>query len=273
MAEMKNPQNCREQICVSCNRIMDSCRDKDCFENVRVYLDDCGQQCLERSSTVRVKCANIAWTSLAVDPVQFNSGFYSVNIRFYLRVTFEFCLAPGRVQEAQGIAVAEKKVILFGGDGSVSTFRSIPGVDGFCTPIPPIPEEPCACCCDRRATLPTAVCEVADPVILDAKILEDCHAKCTCVCCMGDIPQSLWNGCVPQSGGDENRYLAISFGLFSVIRLERPGQFVISASEYSVPEKECCEPPENDPCAMFRRMQFPVGEFSTGCPRSCSCGC
>lgn len=270
MAEIRNPLNCREQICVSCNRIMDSCRDKDCFENVRVYLDDCGQQCLERSSTVRVKCANIAWTSLAVDPVQFNRGFYSVTIRFYLRLTFEFCLAPGRVQEAQGIAVAEKRVILFGGEGNVSVFRSVPGTDGFCAPLPVISDEPCSCC-DRRASLPTAVCEVADPVILDARISEEKHCICKTVCCFSDIPLALWNGCIPQSGGDDNRFLTISFGLFSVIRLERPGQFVINATEYCVPDKECCEPPENEPCAMFRRMQFPVSEFSCGSSHSCSC--
>lgn len=59
-----------------------------------------------------------------------------------------------------------------------------------------------------------------------------------------------------------NRGLYVSLGFFSVVRIERPSQFIISASEYSVPDKVCQEAEEDDPCKLFAKMSFPVNEFS-----------
>ena len=270
MSDMRNSAGARENVCVSCDRILDSCRDKDCFENVRVYLNDCGQELVEKSGAVRVKCAQTVWTQLSVTPVQFNRGFYTVTVRFYVRLVCECCLCPGHVEEAEGIAVAEKKVILYGGEGNVKTFRSSSDSDSFCT-VPHEVQPEHNTCCDSRVSLPTAVCEVADPVVLDAKILERCQVKCSC-CCAGDIPEGILSQGSPRFNQDADRILAVSLGCFSVVRLERPGQFVVNATEFCVPEKECCEPPENDPCSVFRRMQFPVGEFCSGSSHS-GCGC
>lgn len=56
--------------------------------------------------------------------------------------------------------------------------------------------------------------------------------------------------------------LYVSIGMFSVIRLERPAQYLVSAAEYSVPDKECAPATnEDDPCSLFRTMAFPVNEF------------
>ena len=33
----------REMVCIETNRIFDSCKDRDCYENVRVYLTDEGR--------------------------------------------------------------------------------------------------------------------------------------------------------------------------------------------------------------------------------------
>jgi hypothetical protein len=57
--------------------------------------------------------------------------------------------------------------------------------------------------------------------------------------------------------------LLVALGFFSVIRMERPAQFLVSATEYCVPEKECVFAEDDDPCAAFRRMSFPVEQF---CP-------
>ena len=56
---------------------------------------------------------------------------------------------------------------------------------------------------------------------------------------------------------------AVSIGIFSIIRIVRVGQYVISASEYVIPDKECISPSDDDPCSVFRSMAFPVQEF--GC--------
>ena len=99
----------KESVCIDTYRVLDSCRDKDCFENVPVYLTDFGQEIIDRTSNVRTKCAQILWSCITVDPVQFNRGFYQVTIRFYVKLVFEACVCLGRAQEFEGIAVAEKE--------------------------------------------------------------------------------------------------------------------------------------------------------------------
>ena len=42
-------RNAKEMICIDTYRILDSCRDKDCFEDVRVFLTDYGQEIIEKT--------------------------------------------------------------------------------------------------------------------------------------------------------------------------------------------------------------------------------
>ena len=54
----------------------------------------------------------------------------------------------------------------------------------------------------------------------------------------------------------------ISFGIFSVIRMERPAQLLVSATDYSVPDKECTLPTGTDnPCALVNTIAFPTAQF------------
>jgi len=250
----------REMVCIDTYRILDSCRDKDCFEDVRVFLTEYGQELVERGCAVRAKCARIVWSYIDIDPVPFNRGFYQLNIKIYIRITAEVCVSPGNIQEVEGIAVVEKKVILFGSEGNVSVFKSEAGspCSGFCPPSD-------RCGCKRSSNLPIAVLETVDPIILDSKVVCNTH-RCTCCCKCEDIPESV---CCTVSGGsvcdNEGEHLAVTLGLFSIVRIERPAQYLIHATEYCVPEKECVEAGDNDPCKLFSAMAFPVAEF---CPPS-----
>ena len=134
MADCRNTMSDRgrENYGLDVNRILDSCRDKDCYADTRVYLTDCGQDIIERSTSIRVKDACITGADIDVEPVQFNRGFYSVLIRFYIRITAEAGMCPGRPQEIEGVAVVDKKVILYGGEGNVSIFRSGIGSSNNC---------------------------------------------------------------------------------------------------------------------------------------------
>ena len=262
MAENRNCQTCgnagsRETVSVDVNRILDSCRDKDCFSDTRVLLSDCGQELLERATNIRIRDAQVVGADIGVEPVQFNRGFYHVMLRFYIRVDAEACLCPGKSQELEGMAVVDKKVILYGSEGGVSIFRSTPGDSGFCNHMP---GEGTA-----ESNLPVAVTEVATPVVLDARIAEP-QENCRCCCCASEIPDHI-SCCVGSlSDNNEGKQLLVTFGLFSVVRIERPAQYLISAAEYSVPDKECCPSEETDPCTIFRKMAFPVNEFY---PPSC----
>ncbi len=246
----------REMVCIDTYRILDSCRDKDCFEDVRVFLTGYGQELIERGSPVRAKCARVVWSYIDIDPVPFNRGFYQLNIKIYVRITAEVCVSPGNIQEIEGIAVLEKKVILFGSEGNVSIFKSEAGhsCSGFC---PGYDKSGCK----KTSNLPIAVIETVDPIILSSKVV--CTPKVRCCCHCEDIPESV---CCTVSGelcDSQGEKLVVTLGLFSIVRIQRPAQYLISATEFCVPEKECVEATDTDPCALFHSMSFPVSEF---CP-------
>ena len=244
-----------ETVCIEANRILDSCRDKDCFEDVKVLLTDFGNDIIEHTTNVRAKNACITWTYIGIDPVKFNRGFYSVVIKFYIKITFEACLCGGKSQEFDGVAVLEKRVILYGGESNVSVFKSNPDASDYCA----LPEP----CC-KSNNVPVAIVEVVDPIILNSKVKEPHDNCCCCCCCCSDIPDHVSsgvNGCLADSDG---RYLTVSLGIFSVVRIVRPAQYLINATEYCIPDKECIAAENDDPCAIFRTMEFPTAEF---CPQ------
>ena len=272
-------------VCIETNRILDSCRDRDCFENVRVFLTDLGRDVIERTTQVRVKDACIAWTYIGIDPVRFNRGFYTVHIRFYIKLIFEACLCAGQAREFDGLAVLEKQVVLFGGDSGVSIFRSSADGTAFCAEPQP---------CYKERSVPTAVVEAVDPIVLGVRVLEPaCPEPVCCCCCACDVPASI-AGCLsaplcPDICGDHDhgghpgghvgeRCLVVSLGIFSLVRLVRPAQYLIHATEFVIPDKECVSATPDNPCDLFRSMAFPIGEFApapmplpTGDRNKCGC--
>ena len=243
----------REAIGIETGRILDACRDRDCFEDIRVYLTAFGEELITRTGNVRVKSARICGANIVTEPVQFNGGFYAVDVKFYVLCGFEVCVPTGSAQEFQGVAVLEKRVVLYGGESNVNVFRSVEG-GSYCA----IPDF--VCCAKKN---PEAVVEVLDPVVLGARILDN-PSDCRCCCCCCDIPDQITEriGCALVDDADaQGRYLSVSLGIFSVIRLVRDGQFLVQASEYCLPDKECVSPVESDPCSTFRQIPFPAGEF------------
>lgn len=253
----------KDLVCIDTYRVLDSCRDKDCFEDVRVYLTDYGQEIIDRTCAVRAKCAKVLWAYIDIDEVPFNKGFYQLTIRLYIKIICEACVSPGNIQELEGIAVVEKKVILFGSEGNVNVYRSDPGCSGFCPPKH-------KCKCNASTNMPIAVLECVDPIILNSKVVEPRHNCCNCCCCASieDIPENV---CCGIDGtlcdDDDGNKLLVSLGLFTVVRIQRPAQYLVNAAEYCVPAKECKPVEDDDPCSLFRQMAFPTSEF---CPPSLS---
>ena len=143
-------QSNREMVAIETNRILDSCRDRDCFEDVKVLLTDFGNEIIQRTTSVRAKDACIAWTNINIEPVRFNRGFYSVNIKFYIKMSFEACVGNGRSQEFEGVAILEKRVVLYGSESNVSIFKSSGDSSDYCA----VPE---LCCAGKN--VPIAVIE------------------------------------------------------------------------------------------------------------------
>ena len=252
-----NTSSCREIVSIETNKILDSCKDRDCYENVKVLLTEYGYDIVERTSSIRTKHACISSANISIDPVQFNKGFYSVNIKFYIKLCFEACTGCGRSQEFDGVAVVEKRVILYGGESNVNIFKSNTTATDFCS---------CPELVDCNKSTPNVIVEVVDPIILCTKVMErdnDCGC-CCCCCCAEEIPENVAYGCngtLRDLDINSERFLTVSLGIFSIIRIVRPAQYLINATEYSVPDKECITNCENDPCGIFKNMAFPISEF------------
>lgn len=262
------PPSGKEMVCIDTYRVLDSCRDKDCYEDVRVYLTEQGQAIIDHTCAVRVKNAKVLWSYIDTNAMPFNRGFYQLSIRIYVKIHCEACVSPGNIQEVCGICAVEKKVVLFGSEGNVNVFRSTGGCSGFCAP-------PGSGKCQASTNLPVAVLEMVDPLVLNSKIVEP-RRSCCCCCSVDEIPEHI---CAMLGSRlvdpDNSNRLLVSLGFFSVVRLERPAQYLVSAVEYSVPEKECAPVEDDDPCSVFRRMKFPVSEFSPPSipelPNTCGC--
>lgn len=244
---------------ISTNRVLDCCRDRDCFEDTRVYFTEFGEELLENSRNIRVRNARTLWVYVGIDEVPFNCGFYQISVRYYILIELEACVDVGRSQTFYGIAIPEKDVILYGGEGSVTSYSSSP-LNGFCS----------VGCVDTGASNdPTAVVETVEPIVLGYRV-EECPRTCP-----GTNETLVLPECITDELGGEvvitqegPRFYA-SLGLFSVIRIERPSQLLVQATDYSVPDKECggtgCE---ENPCALFKNMAFPVNQFRAAncCP-------
>ena len=263
----------RGTVCIDTKRVLDCCRDRDCFEDARVYLTACGEELINSASTVRLKKAKLIWAYVGVDPVAFNRGFYRVTVRYYVKVEGEGCLGIGNSQCFSGIAVLEKEVILYGGEGELVSYSSSPE-NNYCNigNLDTVSDN-----------APTAIVETVEPIILGHKIASDCCCQTNCCENAAEIPCGI-SGCLDGElvNSASGCKLYVSFGVFSVIRIVRPAQLLIQATDYSVPDKECA-PATNDenPCALFRTMAFPVNQFriTNGIPvrdsgqKNGGCGC
>ena len=75
--------NCSpDSVCIQTNKVYDSCRDKECIENIRVYLTECGQNIIDKSINVKCRKAEVIWVYSDVEPVPFNRGYYTVDLKF-----------------------------------------------------------------------------------------------------------------------------------------------------------------------------------------------
>ena len=188
----------------------------------------------------------------------------------YIKLLFEACVGGNKPHEFEGVVAVDKKVVLFGGEKNVNVFKSDCEDLEFCT------SKEVNSCASR---MPKAVVEATDPIVLDVKVFEKgSMPACSCCCCC-DIPEKVMSQLevpITDIGNDCERYLTVSLGIFSVIRLTRSAQLLVNATEYCVPDKECVTPCEENPCAIFNNMVFPTGEFCSQIPKeitSCSLKC
>lgn len=234
----------REAVCIHTRKIFDSCRDKDCVEDLRFYPASGTQEVIDRAISLKAGNAELLYAYIDVEPVGFNRGFFTVDVRYFYKVTVDAFVGAARPVTIYGLAVFDKRTILFGSEGSAKVFSS--GTTAS-TQV------------QSGSNLPIAVVEAVDPLILGIRLAERCE---NCACETLEIPEEL-SSFFPD-GLDtacDGRRVYVTLGQFSIIRLERSSQLLIPAYDYCVPQKECPGCGEEDPCDLFRRVQFPMEEF------------
>ena len=245
------PEDLREAVSIHTRKVTDSCRDKDCIEDLRVYLTRESQALLDASAGAKARCAELVYAYIDVEPVAFNRNHYCIDITFYYRILADAIVGGTKPATLCGLAVFSKRAVLCGEDSCAKIFTSdtvLGDLDGRTR---------------RSFNHPTAVVEVLDPMILSARIREVCDCPGG-EPCLNQLPtgiRNLFDDELVLSG--ESRRLYVTF-------------------DYSIPTKECCDNLgcAEDPCEMFSRIAFPVQQFyPRGCDgsssqdASCSAGC
>lgn len=64
--------NFREAVCVHTDKVYDSCRDKDCLENIRVYLTTGAQDVVDRAINVKCTKAEVIWVFSDIELNKYN---------------------------------------------------------------------------------------------------------------------------------------------------------------------------------------------------------
>ncbi len=253
-----DPQELQRAMSIHTRKITDSCRDKDCIEDLRVYLTACAQKLLDSAAGARVRCADLLYAYIDVEPVAFDRNHYCVDVTFYYRILADALVGGSRPAPLSGLAVFSKRVVLCGEEATAHVFTSdgtVEGPGGLSS---------------YSAARPTAVVEVLDPMVLSSKVKDVCECSGKDAGCV-QIP-----GCVRSMfeeelvlSGDQQR-LFVTLGQFSIIRLERDAQLIVPIVDSAIPARECCDSSScaEDPCEMFSRIPFPSSRFS---PSGCDC--
>ncbi len=262
-------------VCIHTDQVYDSCKERDCVKDQRVYFTNAGQEVIDRAINVKIKKAEIIWVYTTVEPVPFNRGFFTVDIKYFIKVTVEAFRGVSCPTELEGLTTFDKKVILFGSEGSVKIFES---TSNDCDDITEL---------WQKNNLPKAVVEVVDPIALSAKLVnkEDCCCCCDCNEHFLAIPENIC-ACFDDELyiGDDGKMVLATLGLFTIVKIERNVQLLIDAVDFCIPEKECPAATESNPCELFNTIRFPFDEFfppQKGCdgfddlknPGGCGCGC
>ena len=117
----------REAVCIHTRKIFDACRDKDCVEDLRVYPTVSSQTKLDSALSVRPRSAELLCADVRVKEITFNKGYYTVDVTYFYRVRGE--TFPG-CEPVSGLAIFDKRVMLFGSQASVKMFASDGAVRG-----------------------------------------------------------------------------------------------------------------------------------------------
>lgn len=119
-----NPEDLQQALSIHTRKITDSCRDKDCIEDLRVYLTRGSQEILDTAAGAKVRCADLLYAYIDVEPVAFDRNHYCIDVTFYYRILADAVVGTCRPAALSGLAVFSKRAVLCGEDSRAHTFTS-----------------------------------------------------------------------------------------------------------------------------------------------------
>lgn len=250
----------KEAVCIDCNRVFDSCADKDCLEDLVCIFTQDAQALIDSSVAVKARNADILNCIVNVEPVNYNKGCYAVTIEYFFTVCFDVYQSATTAPDAvRGLCAFEKKCLLYGSDGNVQVFSSDSDCDETLIRMPNVKTEP------------TAKVKVVDPMVLSSRVI-CCKDRCRCDC-PPQIPHCIANAMGGPLALDNNdKTVLVTLGIFSIVQLSRNVQVLVPAYDYCIPNKECsCD--QGSPCDVFRGVDFPINDFFPSNLSDNSCGC
>ena len=258
ISELNNRDGFNDAVCIDAMRIYDSCSDKDCLEDIRVLFPAAQQALVDNAANVRIRDVSVITVYIDLQPIPFNKGFYSVDMTFFFDVAVDlFSGHSSLAVPVNGVAVFNKKVILFGSEGNVKTFTS-PSLEDMSE-------------INDGRVLPKVSVQVAQPVALSAKLCDRGMSCCEPYCRIPEQIAAKYGG--EFSSDTQGRSVYATIGLFSIVHIVRNVQMLIPAYDFCVPEKECTTSTDS-PCELFNRIDFPTSEFfppRAGDPNLCGC--
>ena len=169
----------KEAVCIDAQRVYDSCSDKDCIEDIRVLFPAARQPLVDSATNVRVRDVNVITVYIDLQPIPFNKGFYSVDMTFFFNVCLDLfggtasCPVP-----VDGVAIFNKKVVLYGSEGNVKLFTSGCSMEDLQA--------------EDARVLPKATVQVAQPVALSARLCEQNACGCEPYCRIPECICQRW---------------------------------------------------------------------------------
>lgn len=223
------------------------------MEDLRFYPTVNAQAVLANAQTVRGGSAELLYVYTDVEPVTFNRGFYSVDMRFFYRVRLQAYTGLPHYTPADGLCVFDKRAILFGSEGNAKIFTSDTVIEELDVPG------------RMHTNLPTAVVEAVDPIVLSSRVVDISVPAINCGLPLTEVPAFIaqaFDSELVLSGQETARYY-VTLGQFTLVRLERDTQLLVPVYDYCIPQTECPSggSPQDDPCGLFQNVPFPVNEF------------
>ena len=243
----------QEAACVHTRKIFDSCQSKDCMEDLRFYPTVSGAAVIDQAVTVKSGQAQLLYVLVNVEPIGLNQGYYTIDLRFYYKMTCDAYTGAVRPTPVTGLLVFDKRCVLFGSAGGSQEFSSETSYADLEAGTLP-----------AESALPVAVVEAVDPIVLALRLVNTADIPSADDPGLTEIPEAI------ASAFDEEisfscatvRRIYATLGQFSILRLERDTQLLMPIYDYCMPEKQCdCDTSENDPCDIFQQVDFPVGQF------------